>query len=565
MELTVQGPEARADAAWAAVVEDDRLFRIAGGPPIRVRLREDADGEVVPAGTMLGPAGLRHTFADTELEWVTGHHFRLTRSVTGPLLRSVHFSAELAPGPQGGVVPRLTLAVEPRYSVGTALLRLYLRGVRAGWERELDTLPAPDAPAAVPRPRRPIDLTTRAALTRWTDRGARPALRARIEHWLQNAPRRLLDGVRPARLLAEWADDDALIDDLVEAAASGALTLAWRLTCPRCGHRPPAIEALSGLPESTTCVACNTVYPVDLVDTVEAVVCAPGWLRGVEPSSPSTAASLPDTLAAAIVHPDRPQTLALDLKPGAYPIVSGAGCPEQDGVLHVVSDGPTQASWHPGQGPTTLGTGPTRLTLTGTPVRRHFIRIRRPRPSTPSLPAFVLLTRPRFQRRLGGQAPAPDTALEVSDATVFFTDLTGTSAYFSEHGDRAAVRHIRRRLDRVEAVVRSCGGIRVKTLGDGILALFSRPAKATQAARVLLGSPDRGHPGEPVLRIGIARGPILTEHTDAAGLDCFGATVNEAARAVYEAAPGTAAIARSAATAVDLADQPTDGTLVLTG
>ena len=67
--------------------------------------------------------------------------------------------------------------------------------------------------------------------------------------------------------------------------------------------------------------------------------------------------------------------------------------------------------------------------------------------------------------------------------------------------------------------------------------MFADPLRAARAAGELLQGVDGGHAGEPALRVGMARGSLLTQHTDVASLDCFGATAAAASLAVYLAPP----------------------------
>ena len=540
MEVSLSGPPCRADAAWDTVVETGVMLRLAGAPPVRVRLAEDADGEIVPAGTMLGPAGLRHAFEDASLRWVRGSSLSFVRRIDGPLLREVRYEARLKHlGDGAGVRPEVTLGVDSRIKGFGGALQLYTRGVRAGWTREFNAIEGPGR-AVKKKTRRPLDVTTQAALSRWTDHGARPALRARVEQWLREAPARQLHGVRPRLLAAGWDDEDeqldVVIDDLVEACAAGVVELYWVVHCPRCRADVLRVDGLNGLPEQARCGACGVVHAVDLARTVEVVLAAPAWLRSAEPTCPAVAAGLPEVAAAVLLQAGGSDTLELALDPGSYRIVAGAGAERLDGTLEVSKGGASTASWAPGEATVRLGTRAT-LTLDNPRRRRHFVRIVDDARPLPRLSAIRMLTRPRFQARLGGHAPAPGVILEIGDATLLLVDLADTAAYFEAHGDRAGVRHLRRRLDAAAARVESRGGVRIKTLGDGILAMFPDPVRAAMAACDLLTGPEAGHAGEPALRLGMARGPLLTQHTDVAGLDCFGGTVAAASLAVYLAPP----------------------------
>jgi len=489
---------------------------------------------------MLGPAGLRHRFEEASLRWIRGQSLRFERRIAGPLLRSVRFEAVLVGLEDGAEVrPELTLGVDARIRGFGGALQLYTRGVRAGWTRELTAIDGPGR-LATRRSRRPLDVTTQAALVRWSDHGARPALHARVEQWLRQAPARQLDGLRPKVLVAGWAEEeeqlDVVIDDLVEACAAGVVELHWSVFCPRCRSDVLRVEGLNGLPEQARCGACGSVHAVDLARTVEVVLAAPAWLRSAEPTCPAVAAGVPEVAAAVLLPPGGEDTMSLSLSPGRYRLVAGAGVERLDGELVITEGGSSTASWAPGGGRVHLGTQGT-LSFDNPRRRRHFIRVVECDRPIPRLSALRMLTRPRFQARLGGHAPAPGAILEIGDATLLVIDLADTASYFAARGDRAGVRHLRRRLDAVVECVEARGGVRIKSLGDGILAMFPDPVRAARAAVDLLSGPEAGHAGEPAIRLGMARGSLLTQHTDVAGLDCFGGTVAAASLAVYRAPP----------------------------
>jgi class 3 adenylate cyclase len=83
----------------------------------------------------------------------------------------------------------------------------------------------------------------------------------------------------------------------------------------------------------------------------------------------------------------------------------------------------------------------------------------------------------------------------------------------------------------------------VKTIGDAVMASFSDPLQAIRAGLAMqkafqqwADSLQLEYP--PGLRVGIHFGPALVVHTDQAGLDYFGGTVNLAARTEGQARPG---------------------------
>jgi class 3 adenylate cyclase len=134
--------------------------------------------------------------------------------------------------------------------------------------------------------------------------------------------------------------------------------------------------------------------------------------------------------------------------------------------------------------------------------------------------------------------------LEVRHMTVWFSDLTGSTALYARNGDPLAYDLVREHFRLVFEAVNRYGGAVVKTMGDGIMATFSSSARAVEAAlaahRVLDDfNQQKSLAGDRrlALKIGIHAGPsIVVTLNDR--LDYFGTTVNVAAR-VNDLARGT--------------------------
>ncbi len=151
------------------------------------------------------------------------------------------------------------------------------------------------------------------------------------------------------------------------------------------------------------------------------------------------------------------------------------------------------------------------------------------------LSAAWLTTMPEYRRSFGSVALAPDVRLGVRAVAVLFTDLTGSAAMYPEHGDAAAFRLVHDHFAVLDQVLEQYGGARVKTIGDALMATFLDPADALSAALAMQVDFQRwagelAMAAPPGLKVGLHFGPAMAVHTDQAGLDYFGATVNMAAR-----------------------------------
>jgi class 3 adenylate cyclase len=119
-----------------------------------------------------------------------------------------------------------------------------------------------------------------------------------------------------------------------------------------------------------------------------------------------------------------------------------------------------------------------------------------------------------------GSTPAPVTSRVL--ASVLFTDLVDSTARASELGDTAWSALLDRHHASAKSTVEQHGGETVKTLGDGVLAIFPAPAQAVRSAgEIAAGARSLG------LEV---RGGIHTGEVEAGADDISGLAVHLAAR-----------------------------------
>lgn len=116
--------------------------------------------------------------------------------------------------------------------------------------------------------------------------------------------------------------------------------------------------------------------------------------------------------------------------------------------------------------------------------------------------------------------------------TVLFADLRGSTSLYESLGNAEAASVVTHSVAVVGRIVEGHGGRVIKTLGDGLMAVFPEPVPAVRAAEEVHDSLERmmGAPRnsqQPVLRVQIAA--AHGEMIEVSG-DCFGDAVNVAAR-----------------------------------
>ncbi|MEQ1806220.1 MAG: adenylate/guanylate cyclase domain-containing protein [Burkholderiaceae bacterium] len=122
---------------------------------------------------------------------------------------------------------------------------------------------------------------------------------------------------------------------------------------------------------------------------------------------------------------------------------------------------------------------------------------------------------------------------QIVEGTILFADLRGSTSLYETLGNAEASAVVTQSVALLDGIVRSCDGRVVKTLGDGLMAMFSRPSSAVTAADDMheslerLGPASGAAPGlAPLkLQVALAHGEVV----EMAG-DLFGDAVNVAAR-----------------------------------
>ncbi|KAB0580920.1 FHA domain-containing protein [Ideonella dechloratans] len=131
--------------------------------------------------------------------------------------------------------------------------------------------------------------------------------------------------------------------------------------------------------------------------------------------------------------------------------------------------------------------------------------------------------------------------------TVLFADFRGSTALYEALGNAQASSVVSELMRPLVRCIPACGGQLVKTLGDGLMAVFPNSSDAVVAAvqmqeeleRLPPRQLDEGRTGLPHLQVAITAGEVVEM-----GGDCFGDAVNVAARLLEHAGDGELLVSR---------------------
>ena len=367
------------------------------------------------------------------------------------------------------------------------------------------------------------------------------------------------------------------IDLFLHASRSGLFDMNWDVVCPQSGMVLDSFGALRTLKTHYVCGLCDVTGDTHLDDFIEVTFTVSPQLRrlrfhdlgslsvedfhwkarflsdGRLPGQQVRFLDVLDGLVRGLsfLPPGSITSLPAELGPGA---LAGVNVQTQASfAVHVVGE---------------LATAPTRLpvkydgklfspSLSAVPPGRVVVEVENSSATRGSLllvnwppeilaqtvkPALdfdpylsggMLLARETFRRLFRSERVDEKEGLGIRQVTLLFTDLKGSTAMYERLGDLNAYALVREHFALLGATVQDHSGAIVKTIGDAVMAVFSRPIDAVSAALDILGNIERynAEHGNPsiILKIGAHCGPSIAVTLNE-NLDYFGQTVNVAAR-----------------------------------
>jgi class 3 adenylate cyclase len=405
-----------------------------------------------------------------------------------------------------------------------------------------------------------------------------PRVISRFETLIRSGDDLSLYRVNPLAFARDRSISEAeSIDLFLHATRSGLFDMSWDVVCPQSGMVLDSFGALRTLKTHYVCGLCDVTGDTDLDDFIEVTFTVSPQLRRLpfhDPGSLSVedfhwkARFLSDgrlpgqqvrflevlqglVRGLSFLPPGSTTTLRAELGPGA---LAGVNVQTQAGFAVPVTGEPVTAPTilpvrYDGQrfspslsavppGPVIVeveNSGATRgsLLLINWPPEILAQTVKPALDFDPYMSGGMLLARQTFRRLFRSERVDEKEGLSIRQVTLLFTDLKGSTAMYERLGDLNAYALVREHFALLGATVQEHSGAIVKTIGDAVMAVFSRPSDAVSAALDILAQIERynaehGGPGF-ILKIGAHCGPSIAVTLNE-NLDYFGQTVNVAAR-----------------------------------
>ena len=550
------------EPVWELLADTKRFNEAAGIARHEVAEIANADGSVTYTARLpLGPFALR--WEERPLEWVRPDRFTHCRVFVNGPFRSLCATAALT-AEDGGCRVDYRLDAVPAGPVGTLLLA---GGLMARFGRTFTAI-ADDVRAYLdghedrpyPAAYRPDDATRARLDTMVADIESTPfghGLARRLAEHIVMGQETDLARMRPLELARRWgAQQQDVVECMLQATKAGMVTMRWDLLCPNCRGAKSSVATLDALPSGAHCPSCNIDYGRDFAANVEIAFRPAPAVR--DPAAgefclfgPMTTphVALQQTLA-----PGEDRLVAARLAPGAYRVRTlhpgGEANLEHDGGAFpdAVFDGAGIALGG------ALRAGHVRLVNR---ARREATLLVEERAWVKdALTAHRLTTSQAFRDLFAAEALRPGDEVAIGWVALLFTDLEGSTALYTRVGDAPAYGLVREHFGYLARAIRDNEGAVVKTIGDAVMAAFTRPIDAARAALAIrrnVAALNAAHEGEPlVIKIGVHVGPCIAVTLNDR-LDYFGSAVNLAARLQGHCRGGEIVLSRAMAGDPDVA------------
>ena len=546
------------EAVWPVLSNTNWMNRALGLPTVHYDFTANAEGgSTIRARVRV--AGLEVAWQEFPFEWLEPEFYRARRVFENGPLREANGGLELLRQP-GGTRVRVSSEILPRNVLGKLLAENVLfPKTRRDMRRITDQVAAflrGQKPVALPRLTvQPVD---EAALQAGLDKLRRTGLSAThvdlLEKMLREAPDVELTHIRPLAVARHWnADSWEVLSLFLHATRSGLLDFRWEILCPNCrSSRQQLAKSLNGLGRTSHCEVCQIEFDAQFDRSVELKFAVNPAIRRRDEQIYCLAGpgGKPHVISQTWLEPGQERSWKLPALTRPVRMRS----PQVKGSITL----------DPGE----LGENRPAFIRTSAGgfqinYERECTMERVARVSNPnSFPVLLsleqigwsddILTAARvtnwqeFRDLFSSEVISPNEDITIGSQVILFTDLRGSTAMYRGIGDAPAYALVRDHFAVLTAAVRRHHGTVVKTIGDAVMACFSRVDEALEAVRDMNRDLPMTHSNESLdarltLKASMHVGACLAVNANDR-LDYFGTTINLAARMVSRCRGGDLAV-----------------------
>ncbi|SIS60571.1 adenylate/guanylate cyclase domain-containing protein [Salimicrobium flavidum] len=320
------------------------------------------------------------------------------------------------------------------------------------------------------------------------------------------------------------------------ATKAGILEQHWSMLCPNCRVPKATVSSMKDIPNQVHCDLCGLDYDVDFDRLIEMQFRPHASIRKVEEeiyclNGPMNAPHIiaqfrisPGTSDVMLPSPESPvrfRVLGHNFTAGYMREVT-----KENASMTVTGDSFDAEFYNAADS----------LTIHNHNEEEIVLVLEETAWDDDALTARELTSLQLFRDLFATEVLSPDQEIHVSNMTILFTDLKASTTMYEKVGDAPAYADIRKHFDFIRKYVQKADGAIVKTIGDSVMAAFTRETDAFQAAMNIQAHINvlRQDVEEPLrIKIGLHSGPVIAVNANDL-LDYFGRTVNLASRIEQE-------------------------------
>ena len=547
------------EAVWPFLADTDRTSRLIASA-VAYRPIDAAAGTT--AARFIGETragGFKLTYEELPFEWSEAKGLKVERRMRGGVIAGYTLAWSLAPSTvrPGGTRAEVSLELVPRFAVLRPFVWLEGRSFVARLGSLAEAIDAHVAGRAESPYGRPVSPPNARLLASGADAlraaGVRGDLTDRVVGHLRDAADADLVRVRPFELADAWGEARVeVLRAMLHAVPAGLLDLRWAIVCPSCRTASEQVAALDALGAEGHCQLCDISFELDLDRAVEATFVPHAGVRRVSDQMfcMGGPARTPHVVAQVNVDVGKARALDAPREPGRYRIFARGGAVAS---VEVEAGGAAEAKLSLGdQGlePPHARVAPGgRVLVANTTLEPRHVKIEKLGYASAAATAATLSIVPEFRRLFSSALLKRGTPLKVSRACILFSDLTGSTALYTDVGDAAAFRLVDDHFDVMRRAIEAHDGVLVKTMGDAVMAAFTDARQCAAAAVTALAAFEefraaREHGARVSIKLGMFEGACYVVSANDR-LDYFGQTVNVASRVQHLADAGQIVMARA--------------------
>ena len=520
---------------WPHVSNTERLNRAIKLPAVDYTATANEEGGSHRFGKFR-KMGMTIGWQEHPFEWIEGRRMGVLREYNEGPIKWFTSVVELTPKSGGGTTLSHRIRMVPANFIGRAAAKIEVgiksrkslehvyQRIDAALSGELGLLgdPFEDVPDLPADKQRKLD----ARLERLIELGVEPFVVERFGEYLSTAPAQQLSRIRPLALAQRLSvDERQMVAACLHGAREGLLSLVWDIICPLCRIPSQTQDSLKQLKEHGNCQACQTDFELDFANSIELVFKLAPDIKDCETGIYCIGgpAHSPHVVAQVRLKPGETFSCDLNLGEGLYRVRgpqlaytvefrvrpdAGVSRWELD-----LSRGPTA------QTPKIVQAGSQFFVLTNDQGHELVARLERVASRADALTAARAAATPLFRELFPGECLSGNQLIRVEQITLLVTRLDRARQLYFELGDARAFERVHEHFQQLNQIVQREGGSMIKTLTEGIAAVFTEPLAAVRAG---LAMRELGESG---LSIAIHRGPAMVATLNDQ-LDYFGATVS---------------------------------------